>query len=226
MADKEKSSRQGHRQRVRTEILNNGIEHFSDRRVLEALLFYAYPYRDTSGIADKLVSKFGSLDTLLKKPPKVLIEAGLTENTAVLLNLVYSVARRDNLQEAYENKIDNCDLSKALCLDIMKFEQSEAFCIICINTNFGYLGYEKISEGTIGEVSINMRKMITVINQFNAANIILMHNHPSGNVSPSKSDINMTKKIVESLKLYDVNVLDHIIVGINEAYSFKENDLI
>ncbi len=222
----DKERRKGHRNRVKKEILANGIDSFSDRRLLEALLYYSYPMKDTTDIASNLITKFGSLSTLLNMPPKDLISAGVTEHTAILLYLFTAVARRDNLSRRLDTYITDCDSAKNLCADIMKFQKNEAIYLVCLNSKKVFLGFDKVSEGTITEVAFDLKQVVNIVNQFNALYVILVHNHPSGDSRPSKADITQTNFVKDILSNFNINVLDHIVVGKNETYSFVENSIL
>ncbi len=222
----EKERRKGHRTRVKSNILSNGIDSFSDRNLLEALLFYSYPMKDTKDVADELILKFGSLNTILNMPPKDLISAGVSEHTAILLYLLTAVARRDNLTKRISTVVDNCETAKNLCSDIMKYKKSESIYIACLNSKKVFLGFDKVSEGTINEVSFDLKNLVNIVNQFNALYIILIHNHPSGDSRPSEADISHTIFVKDLLTHFNIKVLDHIIVGQNETFSFVENDIL
>lgn len=224
MCDKER--RKGHRNRVKKVILNEGIDNFSDRSLLEALLFYSYPMKDTKDIADNLILKFGSLNTILNIPPKDLMSAGVTEHTAILLYLFTAVARRDNLSKRLNLVVADCDTAKILCLDIMKYKKNEAIYVACLNSKKVFLGFEKVAEGTLTQVNFDLKKIVNIVNQFNAYYIILIHNHPSGDSRPSRADIDHTSFVKGLLKHFEILILDHIIVGENETYSFVENEIL
>ncbi|MFV0519637.1 MAG: RadC family protein [Lachnospirales bacterium] len=224
--EKTKNPKSGHRQRVRDNIVKNGINEFSDRNLLEVMLFYAYPMKDTKAIADKLIDKFGSLDVILSMDIKTLMATGMTENTAVLMHLFSAIGRRQNINYKKRKEIVSVEDAKELCCDILKYEKNESFYILYLNSKKVYLGYEKVSEGTITKVSINLRSIMNGVNQFNATYIILVHNHPSGNPFPSFEDIENTKVLKSHLKPFEVFVCDHIIVGFNKAFSFVEENLL
>ncbi len=223
-AVKDKQLRKGHRARIRQRVLEEGIDNMSDRDLLELLLFYCYPYKDTRAIADEYLTKYSSLDAILSNTPKDLVNLGFTENSAVLLHLFYAVSIRNRKKKAFNKiKCNNPEHTRILCEDVLKYEKYEAVYLFCFDSKFKYLGYDIISRGTLTESPIYLRNVVEIALRLKARCIVLTHNHPSGVVDPSNADIEITNLIKNTMNPFEITLIDHIIIGKNDWYSFKKN---
>lgn len=218
------TSKLGHRQRVRKERLENGFKNASDRDILECILFYCYPRRDTYPVADRLITEFGNLENILNKKPQELIsDCGFTENTALLITLISDLTSKIKRDETLRETFDNPKVVGEYCIDLLKKEQEEVFCVLCLNSTMKFIASEKVSSGDLTSTLISLRKVVQIALKYNAKGIILTHNHPSGNVKPSASDIDVTEKIMDLLRTLQVEVYDHIIVSDVEYYSMLQH---
>ncbi len=218
------SDKHGHRERVRNERLKYGFIDASDRDILECILFYCYPRRDTYPIADKLITQFGSLENILHKKPRELVsDCGFTENTAMLFTLISDISARSKMKNSLQRVFDNPNIVGQFCVEILKKEVVECLYIVCLNSNMKFIAYEQASSGGLESTHISLRQITTIALKYNARGIILTHNHPSGLLVPSKSDITTTKKIIEILNELQIEVYDHIIVNDVEYYSMLQN---
>ncbi len=217
-------SKHGHRERVRNERLKHGFIDASDRDILECILFYCYPRRDTYPMADKLITQFGSLENILNKKPRELVsDCGFTENTALLLTLISDISARSKMKNSLEQVFDNPKIVGQFCIEILKKEAVECLYIVCLNSSMKFIAYEKASSGGLESTQISLRQITSIALKYNARGIILTHNHPSGLLAPSKSDISTTKKIIGILNELQIEVYDHIIVNDVEYYSMLQN---
>lgn len=221
---KRKESQKGHRLRVKKAMLKDGYINASDRRILEVLLFYCYPYKDTEKMANSLITKFGSLDNILKKSTKSMIkDCEITESTALLLSMINGLPKR-RVMKSIENKYvtkasDIADVFVAL----MEGEKYEVVYIACLNANKRFVGVDMVSRGTVTEAPIYMRNIMEIALRYNSSSVILAHNHPTGEVNPSKEDIEMTEQVRSWLAGAEINVLDHLIIGDKNYYSMINN---
>lgn len=221
MTDETKS---GHRQRVRNARLKTGFLDASDRDVLECILFYCYPRRDTYPMADKLISEFGSLENILNKKPQELIsDCGFSENTALLFTLITDITSRVKRKNIAESVFDTPRIVGEFCVDLLRKESEECLYVICLNSKMRYISAEKASEGDVSSTLISFRKIAQIALKYNARGIILTHNHPSGNLYPSVSDTTVTEKVIKVLADLQVEVYDHIIVNDVDYYSLLQN---
>ena len=214
----------GHRERVKKQFIENDIENFLPHQILELLLFYAIPRRDTNPIAHRLLNKFGSISAVFEAPIELLMKEGLSESTAVLLKLIPSLSRV-YLNDKYKNN-DKIILEEDIFPYITSrfIGISEEVVIILLMDLKGKEVYSGIvRRGSVNAVDFYIRDIMNLCLNYNAHTAILAHNHPSGFALPSKSDLNTTKLIADSLKVINVKLLDHLIVADGECISLKQN---
>ena len=217
-----------HRERVRERYLKEGIDSFEPHQVLELILFYAIARKDTNELAHKLLDKFGNLNSVFEASPKELTKIdGIGEGTAVFLNLFSQVRRKCELDELKNSTyITTSKMAGEFCTKLFSGRLYECFFIVALNGKNKVVNFEKLSEGTIKDVEIYPRKVVSFALQNNAQKIILAHNHPGGLVSPSNDDIDTTDMLKNMLKVIGVELSDHIIVSGDDYSSFKDFDLL
>ncbi|MDR1260591.1 MAG: DNA repair protein RadC [Oscillospiraceae bacterium] len=217
----------GHRARVKQKFKNGELKNFAEHEVLELLLFFAVPQKDTNELAHKLIKKFGSLSNVLDAPYELLIkENGVGENVAVLLKLIMATARYCKLQS--HNKKFFKDTRKIAEFMISRFEgqQKEQLYVLCLDDRLNVTAMDSLFEGEVNSVGVSWRKIIQYIVLNDASSVILCHNHPAGLPMPSSNDMYFTKNLKNMLKSINVNVVDHIIVSGSEYASMKEMGLL
>jgi DNA repair protein RadC len=211
-----------HRERLRERYLRNGLDGFHPYEVLELILAYAIPRRDTKPLAKELIRRFGSLTEVLNAPVEVLCEVkGMGERTALLLKLLRDTAAyhlRENLpgKSAIRN---SRDIYEYLCA-YYKGLKHEEFKVIYLDAQNTVLFEETLFTGTNNESKVYIRKVVERVMQTHAASVVIVHNHPSGRLEPSREDIGVTLKLRSALELIEVHLLDHVIVGDNDYLSF------
>jgi DNA repair protein RadC len=210
-----------HRTRVRESFLQTGIEGFSGVQVLELLLFYAIPRRDTNEIAHRLLERFGSLNGVLSTSPKDLQAVeGIGESASVLLNLVMQLTRRVLLEQAVERRTLNTPQETGVYAQALFVgERSEKIYLICLDNGLKLLGSADISRGSPNAAILDNRAVLEAAFRMNAANVVLTHNHPSGEAVPSEADIQATAALANLLRSVGIPLLDHWIVAGAEAFS-------
>ena len=227
MADK-KNVHDGHRERVRKEILANGFsESTPPHKILEMLLYYAIPRKDTNEIAHTLLESFGSVSGVFEAPAEELMKIkGVSENTASLLKLMIPVIR------AYSgDKKSNPSLKNGLHFNsVYEFLENryigyknEIFAITSFNHKGVFTGFDILAEGDNSEVKISIRQIIEAVIRRNASYAIISHNHPQGIAMPSSSDIEMTEKINTALKSIKVDLFDHMILTDDDYVSLRQS---
>lgn len=216
---------QGHRKRVKERFLKEGPESFTDEDLLELLLFFGIPRRDTRGLARQLLKEFGGrLDAILDADVKELKKIkGLGEKALLPLKVVHEVARRYLRARIKEgNYLKSPKEVYEYLLYELKGEKKEVFIVIYLASDNRVLSLDRLFEGTISESLVYPREIFGRAYTLGASKIILAHNHPSGNLTPSSADLNITKILILSGKLLHVKVLDHLIIGQDSYYSFAE----
>lgn len=224
MADK---LHEGHRARVRKRFLTEGLDSFCDYQVLELLLFYAIPMRDTNELAHKLLNEFGSLHGLLEADPRdICVRCGVSENTAVLLTMLPQISRKYLNEKWGEKPLINSSVSAGeYAVSLFVGRTYEAFYVLCLDAQ-NRLNYSAlVHEGTINEAPVYPRLIVETALRHQANAVILAHNHPGGSLKPSNADIDVTKKISAALSAISIKVVDHIIVAGDKYFSFAEKGL-
>ncbi len=220
----------GHRARLRDRFLNGGGKSMADYELLELLLTYAIPRRDVKPIAKDIVRKFGSLAGAAKASVPQLVEVnGVKENTAVLLKVIQEAARRFSWAELSATDapiISNWDAMIDYCRTEMSHLDIEEFRIIFLDVKFRVIGEEVMQRGTINQVAIHPREVVKMAMEKKASALILVHNHPSGDVKPSRADVEITKQIKQALEAINISLLDHIIISKYDYASLKSLQVI
>lgn len=220
---------EGHRERLRKKYLQGGYLAFHEYEILELFLTYAIPRRDTKPIAKDLIEKFGDLDGVVSAPLTELCDvSGIKEGSAIFLKLLGDVAKNLYKGEMKKEGIqlkDKNSLIRYLRSDI-GFSSREEFKVVFLNNYNMLVGTETLFVGTIDKSAIYPREILEKVLQYKAKGIIFAHNHPSGNLRPSKQDIQMTEHMQEVLELIDVKLLEHIIITKDGYFSFLEEGLI
>ncbi len=221
------SIHEGHRQRVKERMCNEGLDGFAPHQVLELLLFYAIPRRDTNAIAHRLMERFGTFDQVMDAPVRELAKVdGMGKNAAEFLSLFNQVNRYYQLSRN-QNKcplttIEACGEYLARCFAGMK---NEAVYLLCLDAKCMVLSCQKIGEGGVNSVGVPIRKIVDMAIATNATSVVLAHNHPSGLAIPSAEDINTTVRVAQALHLVDVTLNDHVIVADGDYISFVQSGL-
>ena len=218
----------GHRERLRRRFRERGADSLEDYELLELVLFRALPRRDTKPIAKHLLDKFGSFAEVMSAPPRRLKEvSGIGDNVITELKLVHASALRLS-QGAVLNKKVLASWSSVIdyCRVSMAFNEKEQFRVLFLDRKSMLIANEVQQEGTVDHTPVYPREVVKRALELAASGIILVHNHPSGDPTPSNADIEMTKRIAEAAEKLSITVHDHIIVGRNGHASFRGLGLI
>lgn len=222
-----KNSSLGHRQRLRTRFLRSGLEGFLDYEVIELLLTLATPRRDCKQQAKEAISKFGSLNKVLEARAVELMDVSGLGPINILGILLFQ-----SLQERYAKQVLEKKLSLNSPLEIASYvktkigkEKQEHFIIIFFNTR-NELICSNISVGTINASLVHPREVFNEAIAQHASHIVIAHNHPSGDPTPSTEDIVTTRRLVEAGKIIGITLVDHLIVSRVRHASFQELHLL
>lgn len=224
----EKNFHEGHRERMKKRFIENGLDDFEDHQVLELLLFFSIPRRDTNEIAHRLILTFGSISNVFEAHPKDLQKVeGIGENSSVLISLISQISRR-YLNDKHKKKVFLRDVNSAAeyIKSLFVGRKNEVFYIICLDTQLNVIHDVPLFEGTVKEAIIYPRRVVEVVLRYNASSVILAHNHPGGSTRPSDDDVKTTQKIVNALSTVSVKVNDHLIIAGDNFFSFAQNDIL
>lgn len=215
----------GHRDRLKQRFLEQGLDGFTDIQVLELLLFYAIPRRDTNVLAHALLDRFGSLSQVLEAEASELQSVpGISAHSATLLALVTQLARAYQVSCANRMEIlDSLDACGAYLLPRFFGRTRETVFLLCLDAKCKVLCCKEIGEGSINSASISVRKVVETALQAKASSVVLAHNHPSGVALPSLEDQVTTKRIYAALQLVDVVLADHIVVADGDYVSMAQS---
>jgi len=218
----------GHRERKKEQFRRHGIDSFADHEVLELLLFYAIPRQDTNPAAHALLERFGSLDRVLAAPIEELEKVpGVGRGAATLLKLVPQVTRRARMAAVANEKIlDTSERIGAFFLEQFVAQNQEIMYQLCLDAKGRMLTCQKVSEGDVAAVSLNLRRIVENALRYNAVLVALAHNHPSGLAIPSDEDITATSQIRDALETVNVSLVDHIIVADDDYVSLRQAGLL
>ena len=214
---------------MRKRFIENGLEGFADHEVLELMLYYCYPRRDTNEIAHRLINEYGSLYNLFEADiHDIMNRCNLTENVAVLISMIPKVANlyfrskwnRDVLV------MDNVKTVGRYAVSLFIGRTNEAFYIFCLDTGRRLNHVSLIAEGTLDETPVYPREIVSEALKHQATAIILAHNHPGGTTKPSRKDLEATLRITDVLNFLSIRVIDHIVVAGDRYYSFASHDQI
>ena len=213
----------GHRERLRERFIAGGADAMPDYELLEMILFRALPRRNTKPLAKALIEKFGSFAEVMNASPERLKEIkGIGESVVTELKLINAAALRLMKGDVIKrHALTNWSALLDYVRASMAFANKEQFRVIFLDKKNQLIADEVQQEGTVDHTPVYPREVIKRALELSASAIILVHNHPSGDPTPSTADIDMTRKIMEAGERLGVTVHDHIIVGRHGHASFK-----
>ncbi|MBD5169014.1 MAG: DNA repair protein RadC [Oscillibacter sp.] len=218
----------GHRERKKDQFLRCGSDSFADHELLELLLFYAIPQRDTNPIAHELMERFGSLQAVLSASPEELMEVSyIKQNAAVLLRLVPSLCQRALVSEdGREVILSTPEQIGEFFQKVFMAHSTEVMYQLCLDAKGKKKGLFKVSEGDVSSVGLNIRQIVENALRCKAIAVVMAHNHPSGLALPSHEDEIATRLVREALDTVEIQLYDHIIVADNDYVSMAQSGLL
>ena len=210
---------------MRQRFLKGGLENFADHEVLELLLYYAIPRRDTNPIAHALMERYGALSAVLNAPVEDLKKVpGIGESAAILLKLAPQVYSRARLADAeQETVLNTVSRVGAYLLERFSGERNEVLYQLCLDRKGRLLACKRLGEGGVTNVDLNVRLLMENAILTSASVVILAHNHPSGVALPSDDDRAATKRAKDALDTIGVKLVDHIIVADGDFVSMEQS---
>lgn len=215
----------GHRRRLRERFLKNGVNSFQDYEFIELLLTYAIPRRDVKPVAKMLLGHLGSIKGIFDAAFDELIACpGIGERSAVLIKLL-----KEGSTLYRKTRLENKELLGSpqdvlnFCHHALSGEKNEQFMVIYLSAKNELIDSEILEEGTVNQTAVYPRKVMVGALRHNASALIFVHNHPSGDPSPSQADRRLTEALEKAALTIDIVVHDHIIIGRNAHFSGREN---
>ena len=215
----------GHRQRLKEHFRKEGLDHFSEIQVLELLLFYCVPRRDTNPIAHQLLEHFGSLSQVLEAPAEELERvSGVGANAATFLSLITQVGRYYLVNRSQKVEIlSTIDKCGAYLVPYFYGRRNETVFLLCLDAKCKVLCCREMGEGSVNSADVPIRRIVETALSANATTVVLAHNHPSGLALPSAEDIQTTRRVAAALSAVEVHLADHIVVADGDYVSMVQS---
>lgn len=222
------TSMEGHRARLRQKLLSAGPEAIADHELLEMVLFLALPRRDTKSVARALIARFGSFANAIAAPAREIAAVdGIGEAAAAALKIIQAASLRLARAEIMDRPVlSNWDALMGYLTAVMAREKVEQFRILFLDSRNRLLADEAQARGTVNHTPVYPREIVKRALELHATSLILAHNHPSGDPTPSRDDIAMTGLIVEAARTLSISVHDHVVVGNGKWLSFRQQGLL
>lgn len=226
---KKQNPHEGHRNRVRERFLKEGIKNFDDHQVLELLLYYAIPRGDINEVAHALMDEFGnSLSAVFDASIEDLCKVkGIGQNSAVLIKLMpqlFNKYETDKLKKK-DAPLNSAELVAKYASKFFKGYTEERLYLMCLDSKCNLLDFREISQGNMKRTPVDIGLIAKTAFENNATSLILVHNHPSGIMAPSKADVDITIRIESIIHDLGMRLSDHIIIGNGDDYfSFRSSE--
>ena len=219
--DKKVNIHKGHREKVKNRYYESGMSGMPDHNILEFLLFFGIPQKDTNTIAHELINKFGTFSGVLEaKRSDLLSVKGMTENAACLITMILPIYKRyindlNKKKRKFESTKEIVEFLRPLYLDT----QNERIYVLCFDSQDRMIACRAASEGTRGSASFDCSTMASIVLEVKAKKVILSHNHPNGSLVPSNDDVRLTEQMRDFLSYLGVQLKDHIIITDKSYFS-------
>ena len=219
------SIHEGHRQRLKNRFRKEGLDNFDELYVLELLLFYCVPRRDTNPLAHTLLEKFGSLNGVLNASPAELEKIdGINENISTFLSLITQVGRYYQIKQSEPGQVLRTIMQCGNYLVPYFYgREVETVFLLCLDAKCKVICCKKVGEGSVNSANIPVRRIVEMALSANATTVVLAHNHPSGLAIPSADDIQTTHRIAKALETVEMVLADHIVVSNDDFVSIVES---
>lgn len=218
-------SHDGHRDRIKKKFLESGFNSFEEHEILEMLLFYSIPRKNTNEIAHNLINKFGNIYKVCNADVELLQEVdGISYNSAILLKMIPSLCKEYTKNIDMDFNFNDINTILKFCINQYTGETTEILKAIYLDNVSNLIACVDIcSMNSRNSVIVNATKIIERAEKYKSSKIILIHNHPNGSIVPSQEDIISTNKLIKIFRELRLNILDHIIVANDKAISMVNN---
>jgi DNA repair protein RadC len=219
---------EGHRARMRDKLLSRGADALADYELLEMLLFFAFKKGDTKPLAKSLINRYGSFAGVLAAEPRLLLATrGLGPHSVAAIRLVQAAALRMARAEIIDQPVlNNWDRLMDYLTAVLARERVEQFRVLFLDTRNRLLADEAQARGTVNHTPVHPREVVKRALELHATALILVHNHPSGDPTPSRDDIEMTREVRDAAAVLLITLHDHVIVGNGRWLSFRQEGLL
>ncbi|MCD7844541.1 MAG: DNA repair protein RadC [Oscillospiraceae bacterium] len=210
---------------MRKRFMEHGLDNFDDHNVLEMLLFYALPRKDTNLLAHHLLDAFGALAGVFDASPEALMTVnGIGENAAILIHFVPEAARRYLISKAEPGKVlpDSAAAGRFLIPRFFNCKNETVY-LVCLDAAMKLLDCRPLGQGTADTANVSIRQIVQIALSQNASAVILAHNHTNGIALPSQEDLASTLRIQEALAMVGVTLVDHLVVAGEDFVSMADS---
>lgn len=217
----------GHRNRVKARYLKEGLDNFDELYVLELLLFYCVPRKDTKQIARDLLSRFGSIVQVFEASREELLEVpGVSDGIATFLELRRDTERYYQVKRACQQEIQlmGSESYGAYMRNLFYGKRNELVYILCLDAKNKVIACKLVGEGSVNSANVSVRRIVEIALNTNATMVVLAHNHPSGLAFPSGEDISTTRLVSQALSAVDVILVDHLVFTADDFISLFQSN--
>lgn len=217
---------QGHRENVRRRYTAGGLEVFAPHEILELLLYYAIPQKDTNPLAHRLIDAYGSLSRVLSAPAKELQTVeGVGERTAAFLSLVFQIGRWIRLEEKRAESVNflSAEFAGRYVRELFAGRECEAVCELCLNQRGNLIMCHDAANRSIVSVLTDIRSLLQNAIFSNSEYVVIARNHPGGKAIPAPEDYASARRLQEAFRNVNIKLYDHIIVGNGDYVSLRES---
>ena len=216
----------GHRARMKERFLEQGLGSLADHEVLELVLYYAIPRRNTNETAHLLLERFGTLKNVLAADIRELQEVpGVGKNAAALLKLLRAVIDRADMPAPPREPIRTGEQAGAYFVQLLNGEQHEVLYLMCLDGKGKLLSCQTAAKGGVNVTAVSVRQVVDLALRSGATAVVLAHNHPSGVALPSRADQTMTRQVADALRPLGIRLLDHIVVADGDYVSMADSGM-
>lgn len=215
----------GHRERLKERFRSEGLDGFTEVQVLELLLFYSVPRKDTNEIAHALLEKFGTLAQVMDANPADLEKVpGMGSSSALFLKLLSAAGRRYQISRTESATILRTLEQCGAYLQPRFFgRKHEAVFLLCLDAKCKVLACKQVGEGSVNSAGVPIRRIVETALSANATMVVLAHNHPSGLALPSADDIQTTKRLAVALDTVEITLIDHLVFSDDDYVSMAHS---
>lgn len=221
------SGHQGHRQRLRERFQEEGLDNFQEHEVLELLLYYCIPRRDTNPIAHDLINRFGSLAGVLEAPERELKKVeGVGSSAATFFAILRAAERYYMVNRVDDSRpLTSIEACGRFLVPQFRNRRNESVYLLCLDAKCKMLCCRLVGEGSVNSAAVPIRRIVEMALEANATSVVLAHNHPSGIALPSGDDVQTTKRLAMALNAVEIALVDHIIVADEDYVSLAQSGM-
>lgn len=221
------SVHQGHRQRLRERFLEEGLENFKEHEVLELLLYYCIPRRDTNIIAHNLIDRFDTLAGVLEAPPSELKKVeGMGDGAATFIALLQAAERYYLVNKQDDGKpMTSVEACGRYLVPKFRNLRNESVYLLSLDAKCKMLSCRLVGEGSVNSAAVPIRRIVEMALEAGATSVVLAHNHPSGIALPSPEDVQTTRRLAMALSAVEIGLVDHIVVADEDYVSMVQSGM-